>query len=276
MRGVATTVGIMQGRLSPLSPDGPQTFPAGSWREEYVRAADFGFDTLEWLVEARSLTTNPLLDEGGRRAMAATTAATGVQVTSLCAHFLVEWAPFTTGAAGQARSMLATVVEAAAAAGMNRIVVPLVEGASPTVAATPGAVADLLLPAAALAAAAGLRLCLETDLESRRLAALLSTLDSPAIQVCYDIGNATAQGLDIVADARPLLASIAEIHVKDRKIGGATGPLGQGDTRLADFAALLREEAWRGPFVLETPVGDDYAMAARHNLAVTRRVFGEG
>ena len=52
-------VAIVQGRLSSQVGDRYQFFPIHAWRDEFEKAAELGFDGIEWIV---SDFTNPILD----------------------------------------------------------------------------------------------------------------------------------------------------------------------------------------------------------------------
>ncbi|GBL40917.1 hypothetical protein EMGBD3_02850 [Nitrosarchaeum sp.] len=50
-------IGIMNGRLSPPVDNHIQSFPVNSWRNEFQRAYDCGFDSIEWVFD---LNPNPI------------------------------------------------------------------------------------------------------------------------------------------------------------------------------------------------------------------------
>ena len=265
-----TTLGIMQGRLSPVSPEGPQSFPWTSWEAEFDRAAACGFDTIEWLFEYRGHERNPLASVEGRRAMARHSGEAGVAVRTACAHCILQAPPFGVEAAG----LLEHLIGFAAEAGIAVIVVPLLEGLSMVPAGRMDEAATLLGPALLRARRQGIRLALETDLDAAACLALLDRLDSPAAGLCYDSGNATAFGHDIVAEFTRLLPHVTEVHVKDRFRGGASTLLGEADTDLDGFFGAVRQGKWSGPVVLETPAGSDPQGNGLRHAALVRRYLG--
>lgn len=272
---MSATVGIMQGRLSAPSPDGPQSFPHASWREEFRRAAALGFDCIEWLFELRQHERNPLWTDSGRDEIRAAMESSGVAVDSVCAHYFIQWAPFAGAGGGDPAldRLLPALVERAADLGVRRIVVPLLEGASLRDAADHGDLRRLVGNALEVAAERDMALAFETDLEAAPCRNLLEALASPAARLCFDAGNATAFGFDIAEDARCLISWIAEVHIKDRFVDGASTALGEGDTRFGPFAAALAAGGYDGGFVLETPAGDAFCDAARRHLAFTRTLL---
>jgi L-ribulose-5-phosphate 3-epimerase len=266
---VNNLIGIMQGRLSAPSPAGPQVFPAATWRGEFATARELDFDTIEWLVEAESLANNPLLSPSGRVDLKQVETKNDVRAASVCAHCVLQWRPFDAGGAERLENFL-TVIAAAGAAGIERIIVPVLEEASTARAGSLERAAETFCPSVHAAEQAGVDLAFEMDCPAEDCRKFIALLDSPRARLCYDTGNATALGRDIVAEINLLLPLVAEIHVKDRRLGGASQPLGRGDTRFAPFIEKIAEHAWAGQFVLETPVLDDPVGQARQNLALLR------
>jgi L-ribulose-5-phosphate 3-epimerase len=265
-------IGIMQGRLSTPSNQAQQTFPAGFWREEFSEAAKLGFDTIEWLVEAESLAMNPLLSKSGREEIKQVSQQTGVRVVSVCAHCVLQWQPYDIG--GNVRmEPFAEVIAAAGSAGVERVVIPLLEASTTHRAGSLAAAAAVFHPTVLAAEHAKVDLAFELDRSVDESREFIECLDSPRARLCYDSGNATADGRDIVVEIDGFLQLVAEIHLKDRRVGGSTMPLGQGDTLFTAFFKALADRQWRGPFMLETPVRDNPVEQARQNLAFIRKYW---
>lgn len=267
-------LGIMQGRLSPKAPDRLQSFPATFWRDEFQRAADLGLGLIEWLVDDRDLAANPLFSEAGRDEIAALMRTTGVGVQTACAHVFIDGAlnadPAADGA--PARRLLAQILSAGAGIGIARLVIPLMESAS--LARDPAGRANFVenLRRVMAEQGDGWLIALETDLNAADNRALLDEIGDPRVGVCYDLGNATAFDFDVVAEIDLLCAAIVEVHVKDRIVGGGSRLLGEGDTRFGEAMASLARCGYGGPVIMETPVGDDWLQAGRHNTDYIRGI----
>src|SRR6185503_11404862 len=82
-------VGIMQGRLSPPSAKRIQEFPWASWQDEFPRARQLGFDTIEWLFEDERYQENPIWIKAGRRRILDVVEQSSVVVHSLCADYFM-------------------------------------------------------------------------------------------------------------------------------------------------------------------------------------------
>lgn len=105
------------------------------------------------------------------------------------------------------------------------------------------------------------------------LVEIVSRVGSPACQVYYDVGNATAQGADPGAEMRKLGERIAMIHVKDLRrtaTGSELAVIGNGRVDFAGVAAAAREIGYDGYLTLEVPgtaeTADEVAIRSREAL----------
>lgn len=263
-------VGIMQGRLSPSQSGRLQAFPGATWPAEFVAAAAVGFDQLEWLVTAEQA-ANPLLS-GGFREIEQAVAGSGVRVASVCADFLISQPLVRVSDVDRRASieLLQTVIERGTAVGIKVVVVPILENGEIRCDDDVERVADALRPLGKLAESRGQRLAIETQLSVAAVKDLIERCASPAIGVCYDVGNAAAAGHDCASDIRALGSSLCHLHIKDRLPNGASVSLGTG---AVDFPAAFQALAairYEGAMILETPVGDDSIANARNHIAFVR------
>lgn len=266
-------LGIMQGRLSPKHPALLQSFPHAFWRDEFDRAQELGFDSIEWLVDDEDLALNPLFHSEGRRDLGQVMARTGVKIESLCAHVLMEGAIGRSGADGaKARNLLGKILRTSADFGVNSVVLPLMDGASVR---DGGRCMEALVENLRLVlrqAPDASVICLESDLPAGQMISLLDCIGHARVGVCYDLGNATALGFDLAAEIACLSDAIREVHIKDRVVGGGSVMLGQGDTAFGPAFRALSATGYGGTVIMETPVGDDWRAAARDHLAFARSV----
>jgi hexulose-6-phosphate isomerase len=238
-------IGIMQGRLSPPVSFRLQAFPTGAWEEEFERARACGLDTIEWLFEAddsrgHSYVENPLWSEAGRADICRKVDETGIQVKTCCADYFMPH-PF----------------------------LPVLEISEIRISDEKALLLESLKGPLDLAAQKNICLGLETELPAEEYLALIEDAHHPALGVYYDTGNNAAQGHDIAADARLLGPRLVGIHVKDRKRGGSSVLLGQGDADFPAFFRVVMEAGYGGPIILQTAFGANYLeIASRHRQFV--------
>jgi len=246
-------IGIMQGRLSPPVDGRIQSFPVGTWREEFARGREAGLACIEWIYEAGTDVANPLRSDEGLREILALADQSGVAVRSICAdyymaHRLIE-------PNGTVRSEVVEhlnwLISRAGALGAAYIVLPFVDSSSLKGPEEIEGLVSVLKSVIASIAQAGVELHLETDLQPSQLVSILQCIDHPLVRANYDIGNSASLGHDPVEELTLLGAWLGSVHVKDRILGGKTVPLGTGS---ADFSACFRligSSGFNGSFILQ-------------------------
>jgi sugar phosphate isomerase/epimerase len=134
------------------------------------------------------------------------------------------------------------------------------------------AVARAFQPLAAEAARAGVILGFENVLTAEGSLRVLKQVKSPALQVYYDIGNATnLVGVEPAGEIRKLgHKNLCQVHVKDK------GYLGEGKVDIRAALVALRKIGYSGYLVLETssPSGNPSADLSR-NLAYLKNLIRE-
>ena len=83
-------LGVMQGRLLPKYKGRYQAHPFGYWQNEFLYAANFGLDCIEYILDFENAVSNPLLTKKGRNEIKSYVARTGVKVISICADYFME------------------------------------------------------------------------------------------------------------------------------------------------------------------------------------------
>jgi hexulose-6-phosphate isomerase len=251
------TIGIMQGRLVPPVDGRIQAFPAEQWREEFPRARAAGLGSIEWIYETFGRDRNPLCTDAGLAELEALRAAHGIAVRSVCADYFMEY-PLVRATPGELAARLADLrwlLERCRHAGIGRIVLPFVDNSGIRTDAEQDALVDVLAAAARDAEAAGVELHLETALDPRAFAAFLDRLPFSVIRVNYDSGNSASLGYDPRDEFAAYGERLGSVHVKDRRRGGTTVPLGTGDADLPAFFDGLRRLGYEGDVILQVARG---------------------
>jgi sugar phosphate isomerase/epimerase len=131
-------------------------------------------------------------------------------------------------------------------------------------------VGDALKEIAPAASRAGVILAVETTLSSQDNLTLIERSKSRAVQVYFDVGNASKAGLDVVAELKLLGRDrLAELHFKDNP-----HYLGEGQVDFAAIIDALADLGYDRRVLLETdsPSGDVEVDLTR-NQAYIRRLI---
>jgi hexulose-6-phosphate isomerase len=272
-----TRIAIMQGRLVPPAEGRFQSFPRDEWAAEFPRAAAAGLDAIEWIYDAYGEDVNPLGTDDGIARMRELSAEHGVAVVSSCADYFMD-RPLVRAGEAERRDLLGRLlwlIERARLAGIGRIVLPFVDASR--IAGDDDRRVALGVLRAALPAAerAGVELHLETDLDPAAFAGVLADLQHPNLKVNYDSGNSASLGYDPKAEFAAYGERIGSVHIKDRRLGGGTVPLGSGDADLPAVFAGLRRLGYRGDFVLQAarPEAGAEVRRAAEDVAFVRRAW---
>jgi hexulose-6-phosphate isomerase len=274
-------IGSMQGRLVPSYDGRIQCFPRYEWAEEFARAAEIGFDFIEWLYDLHDADVNPLGEREGICEILEVSLGTGVAVSAICAHCFVEkpiiWAPGRAHPAAQ--EMLSWLIRQAGELGGVPLVIPLEEHRYLQEQTSQDALLHVLERAIPLAAAARVELDVESTLPPADLARLLARLPHPLLKVNYDSGNGAGMGYSVRDEFACYGPRIGRIHVKDKQRSGPNVPLGSG---AADFRALahcIRGAGFGGDFTLEAArcsAGEEIDYARRNRRFVVENILQAG
>jgi len=272
---VVHRIGVMQGRLvSPVNGE-IQAFPAETWADEFPRAQEAGIDCIEWIFDLSTEAQNPIWTVDGPDRLRALTARHGVSVLSVCADYFIR-RPLLNASENDKRhrlDILLRLVDQAKTVGVNRIVLPFVDGSSISTDKDRAAAIELLRVASVHGGAQGVELHLETDFGPADFARFLHELAVDNIRVNYDSGNSAGLGYAPAEEMSAYGDRLGSVHIKDRVRGGSSVPLGDGNADFPSLFRALRQLDYRGDFILQTARGQagDEVVLARHNRATVER-----
>ena len=259
----------MQGRLVPPTEGRIQCFPNDCWRDEFPRAQEAGLTCIEWIYDGHGAAVNPLATDAGAAEIKMLAERHGVEILSVCADWFME-APLVRAARtvlAEREGKLAWLLDRGAAIGIQRMVLPFVDASRIEDDAEMDAVVGVLERALPRARLVGIEIHLETSLSPSRFADLLRRIPAPEVKVNYDSGNSASLGFHPMDEFAAYGDRVGSVHIKDRVLGGATVPIGTGNTDFAALFAGLKTIGYRGDFILQVArgmIGDEVAWAARN------------
>ena len=274
-----TRIGIMQGRLVPPRAGRFQCFPRDEWQREFPLASRAGLSCLEWIWDLDE--TNPLSDDGGMFRVAALAAGHDVAVLSVCADYFME-RPLVKGSPAERhgrRDQLAWLIRRCQRWRMERIVLPFVDASRLDSEEDLQRLSEILGSLLPLCDESGVEIHLETDLAPDPFAALLDQLPGPLIKVNYDSGNSASLGYRPREEFAAYGARVGSVHIKDRRLGGGTVPLGKGDADFPELFDCLQKVHYRGDFILQAArgePGDEVRWAVANKSFVEAGIVGRG
>ncbi len=252
-------LGIMQGRLVPPEGGRFQSFPRSRWRDEFSLAARAGLETIEWIYDAYGEDVNPIATSEGVEELRLLMQGHAVAVESICADWFMDFPLI--GVDRQTASFrwerLAWLMRRAELLSINRIVIPFVDASAIRGPEDFDAVAAGMRGLAGLIDDTKVELHLETSLSPADFASLLARIPHRGVKVNYDSGNSASLGYRPSDEFSAYGARVGSVHLKDRRLGAGTVPLGKGS---ADFESLflsLLQVGYRGDFILQVARGAD-------------------
>jgi L-ribulose-5-phosphate 3-epimerase len=249
-----SNIGFMQGRLSPIIDGKIQAFPKSHWRKEFAAAQSIGLHLLEWTLDHDGLELNPLMTEAGRAEIRNLLARHDMEIPSITGDCFMQ-APFFKVSGAEAKKLqgeLRNVIAAAAEIGARIIVMPLVDNGAIENADQHGRLLDGLGEITEKLKKFDMTIAFESDYGPQELAGFIGELPEGAFTINYDTGNSAALGFDPIEEFAAYGRRVANVHIKDRVLGGTTVPLGQGDTDFANIFSCLTALNYDGNLILQT------------------------
>ncbi len=239
-------------------------------------AAKLGFASVELDIPA-DYADSIIWQSDGRRQLSEAATATGCEIASLCIGGLWQISPASPdpNIRAEAAEVISASAAIAAELGAKWILLPVTPGSEDQdheegVARWIEEISNV----AAVAQDLGVRYCLENvgrggGKSASDLLRLIQGINSPAVSVYYDIGNALAFGNDAVTEINELADVLDIVHVKDSD--GAL--LGQGGVPIADDIKALADVGYDGYLILETGPTDDPMIAGAYNRGYLQSVL---
>ena len=249
--------GIVQGRLSPRMNNQYQSHPAGYWHSEFFIAKELGLDLIQWLVDEETFEENPIMSEKGRSEILKISSRSGVKVQSLCADILIK-IPLFGSKEEQAKESLEKIILNAGKMGIRNIIIPCLDNSSLNTLKKKNSFISIVKEYIDLASSNNINLCIESDLNPTELINLLQCLEEENLFINYDIGNSASLGYDSEEEFNAYGSLISHIHIKDRKRGSTSVPLGSGDANFFKTIKRIKKINYQGPLVFESARGANF------------------
>ncbi len=258
----------MQGRLSPLVDGRIQAFPWAKWKDEFSLAEQINIHLMEWTLDQDRLYENPLLTKNGQAEIRALCKSHYIVIPSITGDCFMQAPLWKTK--GDERTSLERdfreIAKGCAAVGISMIVVPLVDNGRLENMEQENTLIDFINAQAKFLASQHLKVIFESDFAPAELSRFIARLDPALCGINYDIGNSAALGFNPAQEIAAYGTRIMNVHVKDRKLGGTTVPLGTGNADFKTVFAALAKVGFNGNCILQTARATDEGHAEALSL----------
>jgi hexulose-6-phosphate isomerase len=247
-------VGFMQGRLSEVVDGKIQAFPWNFWQEEFKVAGKKNIPLMEWTLDQYDLYMNPLMTVDGQRKIIRLSDKYDLKIPSLTGDCFMQ-APFWKASVDKRKSLLDdfnAIVAACSSLNIKIIVIPLVDGGALTSRKEENYLVDILSDHESFLVSNQVRIAFESDFSPVLLERFIEKFNPSNFGINYDIGNSASLGFNVNEEFSCYGDRILNVHVKDRPLGGATVPLGDGNANFDAVFSNLSKYDYTGNYILQT------------------------
>ena len=268
--GLTKQIGIMQGRLSPRIDGKIQAYPAKTWQKEFEIAKEIGYSAIEWIVE-KPLEINALMSKSGMQEIKEIILKTGVRVDYVCADIFMQQplVRMSEKIKEVNKKILEQILINSKEIGAIGVEIPFVDASSIKTESEIQELISVTEDAFKLAGEIGINVSLETDLNAKEFKKLLEKVNLDHVKANYDIGNSASLGYEPLEELENYGQKILNVHVKDRKLGSTTVPLGTGNADIRCVFEKLDEIGYTGGITMQAARGEDDVATAREQLMYT-------
>jgi hexulose-6-phosphate isomerase len=268
--GLTKQIGIMQGRLSPRIDGKIQAYPAKTWQKEFEIAKEIGYSAIEWIVE-KPLEINALMSKSGMQEIKEIILKTGVRVDYVCADIFMQQplVRMSEKIKEENKKILEQILINSKEIGAIGVEIPFVDASSIKTESEIDELISVTEDAFKLAGEIGINVSLETDLNAKEFKKLLEKVNLDHVKANYDIGNSASLGYEPLEELENYGQRILNVHVKDRKLGSTTVPLGTGNADIRCVFEKLDEIGYTGGITMQAARGEDDVAIAREQLMYT-------
>jgi hexulose-6-phosphate isomerase len=268
--GLTKQIGIMQGRLSPRIDGKIQAYPAKTWQKEFEISKEIGYSAIEWIVE-KPLEINALMSKSGMQEIKEIILKTGVRVDYVCADIFMQQplVRMSEKIKEENKKILEQILINSKEIGAIGVEIPFVDASSIKTESEIEELISVTEDAFKLAGEIGIDVSLETDLNAKEFKKLLEKIDLDHVKANYDIGNSASLGYEPLEELENYGQKILNVHVKDRKLGSTTVPLGTGNADIRCVFEKLDEIGYTGGITMQAARGEDDVATAREQLMYT-------
>ncbi len=246
-------IGIMQGRLSLPLGKKIQAFPSSTWKNEFEIANKLSIKFIEWTLDYKNLSKNPLLLSSGQKKIKKLSKKYKVKVNSITGDCFMQ-RPFWKARKSYKKKLLLDlkkIISSASKLKIKFLVIPLVDQGSIKNYNQKKILVHELKKIKNFLKKKRVKILFETDLNPQQNFEFLKDFDTKLFGLNYDIGNSASLDYDPSKEFKKNFSKIDNIHIKDRKKFGGTVPLGNGNAKFNLISKLCKRYNYKGNFIIQ-------------------------
>jgi hexulose-6-phosphate isomerase len=215
------------------------------------------------------------MSDSGKAEIKKVIASTGVRIDYVCADIFMQQplVRMTEETKSQNKDFLLKILNNAKEVGAIGVEIPFVDNSSIKNDKEKQEFIDAMQDAFKLAKDMDIKISLETDLPPSDFQELLDNINLDYVQANYDIGNSASLGFDPKEELEAYGLKILNVHVKDRKLGSTTVPLGTGNANINYVFQKLQEIGYNGGLTMQAARGENDIETAKEQLKYVRTLL---
>ena len=246
-------IGLMQGRLSIPIGKKIQAFPTNNWENEFRKAKKLSVRFIEWTLDHKNLSKNPLLSSSGQKKIKKLCKDYKIKINSITGDCFMQ-RPFWKVDKVYKKKLildLKKILIGASKLNIKYLVIPIVDNGKLKNTRQKKILIEELKKIKTLQKKTKVKILFETDFSPQQNFEFLKNFDKNFFGLNYDIGNSASLNYDPVQEFKKNAIYIKNIHIKDRKKFGMTVPLGQGNAKFNLIFKLCKKYNYKGNFIIQ-------------------------
>jgi L-ribulose-5-phosphate 3-epimerase len=268
---------LVQGRAIPQTDNSLQYFPS-NWKEEFPIINKLGFSGIEWIYDKKSESSNPLLTETGRKEMLYLSKKNNVNLENIVFDWFLSYSFLQKNEFAQKKNIekFLNLMQNCADVGFKRIIFPLLDknkinSDKEIITLITHFEKNIIKQLDIL----DIEIHFETLLSPEKEKSIMTLFNHKKIKICFDMGNSASVGFDPIQVINILDNDLGSVHIKDRKFGGSSVPIGQGDVKFQQIFRSLNEINFHGPisFQIYRNRASDNILLLQSNLTFINEII---
>ncbi len=245
-------IGVMQGRLSKIIKGKIQAFPEKFWKTEFVKAKKLGLKSIEWTLDYKNLSKNPILNKKGQSEIKRLSKKNSIKVTSITGDCFMQNPFWKKKNNKKLIEDLKKIISSCKILNINLIVIPLVDNGSIDNNDNKKSLINICKYFSKYLKNSNVKIVFESDFPPKKLKNFINLFDKRYFGINYDVGNSASLNYNMDNEFNLYGDRIYNVHIKDRLKYGKTVRLGNGNANFLKLFRNLKKIKYNKNLILQT------------------------